>query len=199
MNQSAQSKLVWILGSALIVALLVIAFLAGRESQSESPRAAVAEAPLESPPPPSPEERPVPAVVPAEGGTLSEVVAYFAKVDRIQAGPTGVSADAFAQQIAGEAAQGKTEGFERLQKDLDRMEQELGEITAPPSCQKYHQLTLATVADTKMLMLDLRRVFVSGEASGAEQIAARANAAQARTKEIEAERKVIEQRYGLGR
>jgi hypothetical protein len=164
----ASNRAIWILGGALVVALMVIAFLLGRGSSSDR----------------------------IERASAPEVAAYFAKIDSIQAGPVGISAEAFAQRIVGESAEGRAEGFDQLQTDLDRIESELRAVTPPAACKEFHDLTLSAASDAQRLMIDLRRAF-AGDVANATELAGRAQAAQEKTKRIEAMRKALEAEYGL--
>jgi hypothetical protein len=170
MNQG--NRLTWIFGIALVAALMVIAFLLGRGQAPSTTETTVAES------------------------SVDEVAAYLTRIDSIQAGPAGMSADAFAQQIAADAVQGKSDGFDQLQTDLERMQEELGRVKPPAACRELHELTLSAAGDAELLMSDLRRAF-GGDASNASQLAARAQAAQEKTKRIEALRAAIETKYGL--
>ena len=209
MNQ-ASNRLIWILGIALVIALMTIAFLLGRDSRSpETTATPVAKEPriaTEGEQIVITNDAPTEARVERKGDEITisndgvvEVVAYFAKVDRIQAGPAGMSADAFAQQLAAEASQGKVQGFDELQTDLERMEKELRAITPPPPCREFHELTLSSAADAKSLMLDLRRAFAGGDTSNVQALAIRAQAAQDKMKQVESARRAIEIEYGLAR
>ncbi len=217
MNQ-ASNRLTVVLGAALVIALMTIAFLLGRESKPPvTSERVIVEAPGAPevaerlpPPPRSPEpplvapevsSDPAPAVAPspADGTSVAQVVAYFAKVDRIQAGPNGLSADAFAQQLIADASAGKAEGFDALFSDLDRMSSELAAITPPEPCRAYHQLSISAVSDARTMVGSLRDAFNSGDMSKLGQLSAQAQASQATAKQLEAERAAIEKRYQLKR
>ena len=208
MNQ-ASNRLTWIFGIALVIALMAIAFLLGRDSKSESSATPLAEPHIErkgdqititndAPTEARIEERAGDVVITDQGGSVAEVVAYFAKVDRIQAGPTGVSPDAYAQELAAEAARGNAKGLDQLEGNLVQMESELRAIAPPGVCKEFHELTLSTVADARGLMKDLQRA-LSGDASNATALAARAQAAQEKNDRLAALRKSIEKSYGLAR
>ncbi len=207
--------MIWVLAGALVLSLLVIAFLVGRDTARTATTSVAVEQPIERPieradPIAAPQQVPqdvaakkqeplANAAPTAQDGSVAQVVSYFAKVDSIQAGPAGISAESFAQQIAADAAQGKTEGFDQLQSDLDRMDQELRALAPPPVCKEFHDLTISSIQDAKSLMGDLRRTFTTGDAAGAMAIAGKAQAAQAKTEQIKELRTSIERRYGLAR
>jgi hypothetical protein len=209
MNQGTSqgsNRLVWILGVALVIALIAIAFLLGRDSRAPAasevahePRIAneggqlviTNDAPTEA----RVERQGDQIVISNEG--VDEVKAYFAAVDKIQAGPAGMSADAFAQQLASEAAQGKSEGFDQLTTDLERMERELKAITPPEPCRQFHELTISSAAEARSLMRDLKTAFTGGATANVQVLAMRAQEAQVRSKKVEESRKALEQKYGL--
>jgi hypothetical protein len=235
-KEQSSSTLTWILAGALVLALLVIAFLLGRGS---SPQVATTppietpdvdslppgERPIEPPPPEVAGERrtrephiergkdgilitndaPSGARVEERGGEIhivddgsdaSAVRAYFAQIDAIQAGPAGMSPDAYAQKLVADMSAGDRSGFDGLTSDLARSEKELAAISPPEPCAPYHQALLEAARTGREVMEELRGAMGTGDLGRVQALSARLQGLQATTTRLEQMRKELERRYG---
>lgn len=214
-----KSAVNWILVVALVAALLVIAFLLGRETKVEDVGGPVAiierVAPAEAasaeaaPEPVRRARRTDDVVITNRGGgearieqgeadaprprrvpTGSNAVEdYFAAVDEIQAGPQGISPRGFAQGLAGDIGSGDTEGLDLLKKELERATLELQDIEPPVDCRAYHTTLLETVRDSHDMLDAMGEAMAGG--GGLEKIAGKARALQRRQAQLERMRKQL--------
>lgn len=194
MNQGS-NIVTWVLAAALVVALMVIAFLVGRQSLSSTVPASQVAAPSAR----ATEEEDLEA----PSGDVSDeeraaVRAYFAEIDAIQAGPSGMSPNAYAQQLLAEATTGNSSGFDALLSDLKEAQKKLAHVSPPPPCAEYHALVLSTAGDAQELLTTLRSALGGpGNPEGVESITGMAQAAQEKQARLQKMRAALERRYDI--
>lgn len=194
MNQRS-NVVTWVLAIALVLALMVIAFLVGRQSLSGSG--------------PPVAGSPGAGQVAAQGGDFElpggepsdeesqAVAAYLEQVNAIEAGPSGLSPNAYAQQLMAEASTGNAAGLDQLLSDLAEAEKKLTALSPPPPCAEYHALLLSSSADARDLLSTLRGA-LGGTANPAqlESLMGRARAAQQKQQRLQRLRAALERKYG---
>lgn len=117
--------------------------------------------------------------------------AYFAKLDAVRSEQEATNPKAFAMGLLRSAMSGSTEGFEKLLADTERMEQELREITPPPTCAQYHQATLDALDESRAVLEELKDAMMRQDIDEITRVAHKARALQAKTTELQAMEKEL--------
>jgi len=199
MGQS--NKVTWILAGGLVVAIVVIAFLLGKQSSAPVPAPPVAAyapaaAPV-APVAPGAPSVPVAPVAAAPGGDKAALQAYFAQVESIQIGPAG-DANSFAQQLITASLKGDTSDIDQLVRDLDRAESNVRAIAAPAAARAHHEALLGQISESKQMMAKIAKALgKGGDPSALSDMAGAARAMQAKAEVLEREEKALKQRAGL--
>jgi hypothetical protein len=177
-------KIIFGLGAALGFALLVIAFLLGRQSAPPPPTITVNTPPtqvqmIEAPPPiaPPPARPPAPppdVVLEEKDGTINlvsppktpadrpagasggdgPIASYLAAIEQIRVGPGG-DQQSFANQLMAEAATGNTQGIDQLVKEAKAAEARLAAISPPPEAATHHAALLALTREGNATLMTL--------------------------------------------
>ena len=191
----------WLLAGlavALGASVLAVAYLAGRESMRAEPAATAAPAPapatevgevrppnvapdhaVERAPTPAAESLagpPAAAALPADRAAAGRVAAYFARLDRMVASGLDDPSGEAAQQLLGAALQGDTTALDGLIADTERAEREVRAMVAPPECAEYHRELLASLADGRAILRDLKATLAGEDSDRLVQMSARAGA-----------------------
>ena len=229
------------LSAALVAALMVIAFLLGRESnRSPAPEAGL------SAPPPSEQEavappaaqrrwpawadldewddvedlglgaepvgerierrpngtlllsnrgsatdvRPVTRDAPpaSTGSTVSD---YFSSVDMIRSEAGAGDPNTFAMGLIKAGMGGSTAGFDQLITDAKRMEDEIRQLTPPPACTEYHQANLNALAESRVILEEMKSAFAKRDFSRLTATAQEAGTLQHKARELQRMRQRI--------
>jgi hypothetical protein len=193
-------QLVIALACALLVCLVVIAFLLGRMS-APAPAAVV----VEEPPLPTriergtepvqvertivqrPSEAPPPPETPARASSVDQ---YFDRIKRFQV-LAGSDPNAYAYQLAEASMKGDTSGFDELLAGLETARREAQSMTPPPACAGYHREMLVMLAESSTMLRAMRDAIASRNLEELAAIAGKAQSMQSRVDALEAMEKQI--------
>ncbi len=210
-------SLVLALGGALLIALLAIAFLLGRETvRAPQPETAARSTtttatPVAPLPPPSVElpRAALPAApgmprlpsAPAVDGGASPlragVAAYFDAVDHLQPGELPADGEGFAGEVLRGALAGDASRFNAFLRQAEESRTALLRIAPPPPCREYHRQALALIDDGIAVLKTLSGALAGGDTSGLAGAAMHAGALQGRMKELQTEEQAIRVAYGV--
>lgn len=112
------------------------------------------------------------------------VNAYFKRMQLVQSASGAGDPNAFAMGMIKAGLGGSTAGFERLAADSERMEQELKSIVPPPGCERYHQVTLESLVESRELLDRMKTAIVARDIPGLKQISQDAAELQSRADEL---------------
>lgn len=190
-------RLVIALGAALVVCLVVIAFLLGRLSAPPSTHAPVAEqvppvvakapiAAVEKTPVAAVEKTPV-----AEPAADIRVEKYFDHIRQFQALAGGGDPQSYATRLMAGAAEGDTSGFDELLKSLDTATGMLDEIEVPPRCEEYHRALRALAQESRELVKGMRDALATKNLDQLSFVATKAQVIQEKVETLERLEKAI--------
>ena len=117
--------------------------------------------------------------------TGSEVSDYFLRVDAIHSESGAGDPNTFAMGLIKAGLGGSTAGFDQLIADTQRMEQEIGQVTPPPSCIGYHEANLKALAESREVLQDMKVAFADRDFSSLTAIARKAGTLQAKAKDLQ--------------
>lgn len=155
--------------------------------------------PAEGPPTVSPAgAAPKAAAAPRPGPDAAEagrVAAYFAQLERIQAGGSGSSEEA-AQRMLAALLQGDASAFDRLLADAEQAERAARQVNPPPECADHHAGLLQLLAESREVLQALRAAIDGEDSASLIATAARATALQQRAERLQALETEIKRRRG---
>lgn len=125
----------------------------------------------------------------------ARVAEYFAQMSRLQAGPTGVSTNDFAQQLLSGAMQGDTSGLQNLKRDLERLHSEAAALVPPEPCREYHTKNLALLSETRELYDQLIDSISTGNMGALVTLSSRASPLESRGRQLEALERTLKAQY----
>ena len=112
------------------------------------------------------------------------VAEYVRQVDLIRSPAGAGDPNTFAMDLIKAGMGGATSGFDRLISDIDRMTQELEQVTPPPSCVVYHQANLASLEESRAMLEGLKQAITTRDISALGMIAQQAANLQARAEAL---------------
>ena len=118
------------------------------------------------------------------GDARNSVDEYFRQVDLIRSPAGAGDPNTFAMDLIKAGMGGATSGFDRLISDIDRMTQELEQVTPPPSCVVYHQANLASLEESRAMLEGLKQAITTRDISALGMIAQQAANLQARAEAL---------------
>lgn len=128
---------------------------------------------------------------PPRSDAPSSVDAYFSQLDAIRSEQQSADPKAFASKLLTAAMNGSTEGFDRLIRDTERMQQEIGAIAPPPSCVRYQEAMLEALRESRAVLEQLRDAMMRRDPQQIVRVAQEATALQAKATALQAMEKEI--------
>lgn len=211
--------------AALVLALMAVAFLLGRQSARPAPPGLATVASPSSPAAgPVPQDPPagVASVVPAPwseatpgappgspapaGGTLAvepddesgAVAAYFGQIDRLEAASRSWSdPQQLALQIVQQGARGDQRGLDDLLATARQARESLRAVAVPPACRAHHAESLALMDAALDLLARLGPALSAQDFIALQGLASAAQELETRTKRLQALEADLRQRHGL--
>jgi len=209
--------------SALLAALLLIAYLAGREAGRNRLAAAPVAAPLTTPseappstpsPPPAtdstlptrgaappyvsePSAGPEPAPLPVDGDREA-VVLYFQALDSFeQQAEYWDDPQELAMSLMSQMTSGDSSGFDRLVEAQRQAERGLVSMAVPAPCREHHERTLALLREAVGLLTSVRSGVAAGDLQVVMGAATRARSLETEARELEGLAEALKQRYRI--
>jgi hypothetical protein len=214
------------LGSALLLCLLAIAWLLGKESGrrlADKPRSATTAEP--SPPgferlpsratrtareapagvasaSATPEGTPPPAAPEASpgapaAGEATAVARYFAELEAFSSARYWDDPEGLALSIVQELVAGGSSRIDRLRQVQAEVEAGVRAMSVPEPCREHHQRSLASFAAAAQLLDAISGAAASGDLAGVTAAAAEAERLQASALELQELENALRSRYGL--
>lgn len=121
----------------------------------------------------------------------STTSAYFMQMDLIRSEAGAGDPNAFAMELIKAAMDGSTAGFDQLVADMQRMEQQVRRVTPPPPCENYHQRSLATLAEGREILEEMKDAIVRRDIESLTAIAKKAAALEAKAESLQQMRERI--------
>jgi len=119
------------------------------------------------------------------------VANYFQQVDLIHSEEGSGDPQAFALSLINPGLRGSTSGFDQLIKDTKRMEQEMRQVTPPPSCQSYHEASLEALVESGQMLETIKRAVTRKDMAQLSAITHQAQSLRAKAEAIEKMRKQL--------
>jgi hypothetical protein len=213
------------LASALLVALLAVAYLAGREAGRSRQAAPLAgPTPLASTGTPSPTPTPAPTTEsppplaegtpPTAGGWFPEpepetedlpvdgqgeaVVRYFETLESFEAqAEYWDDPQELATSLMSEMTTGDSSGFDRLVEAQRQAERGLVSMEVPAPCREHHDRTLALLREAVGLLTSVRSGVVAGDVQAVMAAATRARSLETEARELESLAQALKERYQI--
>lgn len=113
------------------------------------------------------------------------------QMDVIQSEAGAGDPNSFAMELIKAAMGGSTAGFDELIADMQRMEREARGITPPPSCETYHQTSLATLAEGRAVLEEMKSAIMRRDIESLTATAKRAAALQTKAEALQQMRERI--------
>jgi len=112
------------------------------------------------------------------------VSAYFQRMQLVQSASGAGDPNAFAMGMIKAGMGGSTAGFERLAADSERMEEEVKSIIPPPGCERYHQVTLESLVESRELIDRMKTAILARNISELKEISEDAAELQSKADEL---------------
>lgn len=113
------------------------------------------------------------------------VANYFQQVDFIHSEEGSGDPQAFALSLINPGLRGSTSGFDQLIKDTKRMEQEMRQVTPPPSCQSYHEASLEALVESGQMLETIKRAVTQKDMAQLSAITHQAQGLRSKAEAIE--------------
>jgi hypothetical protein len=212
------------LGSALLLCLLVIAWLLGKESGrrlADKPRSAATaessspgferlpsratrtanEAPAGVASAATPEGTPPPAAPEASPGAPADeataVARYFAELEAFSSARNWDDPEDLALSIVQELVAGGSSRIDRLRQVQAEVEAGVRAMSVPEPCREHHQRSLASLAAAAQLLDAISGAAATGDLAGVTAAAAEAERLQTSALELRELENALRSRYGL--
>jgi len=117
--------------------------------------------------------------------TGSAVSEYFLRVDMVQSESGAGDPNTFAMGLIKAGLGGSTAGFDQLIADTQRMEQEIRQVTPPPSCVGYHEANLKALAESREILHEMKAALADRDFSRLSAIAREAGTLQDKAKKLQ--------------
>lgn len=125
---------------------------------------------------------------PSTGSSVSD---YFSSVDMIRSEAGAGDPNTFAMGLIKAGMGGSTAGFDQLIADAQRMEQEIRQLTPPPACADYHEANLNALAESRVILQEMKSAFAKRDFSSLTATAQEAGTLQRKARELQKMRQRI--------